>query len=195
MKRPLLLLLALTLAPAPVFAQVTPPSADAGSIATPSPQARALMQQSRAQLAQIRQTVRVRMLAALTPAHRTMLANAVGNLVLAVNPDPRAVAAQLDAVLAPAEKQAIIAIDAAGRTSSRAIMQQQRAAFESTLSADQKARIAARQAQMAAYRQSHPRPTRVPDAGMIALRTLGAVGRERMGEFGPPGPPPGPPGA
>lgn len=194
MKRPLFLMLALVFAPAPVLAQVTAP-ADAGSFATPSPQARALMRQSRAQLAQIRQTVRVRMLAALTPAHRTMLANAVGNLVLAVNPDPRTVAAQLDAVLAPAEKQAIISIDAAGRTSARAIMQQQRAAFEATLSADQKAEFAARRVQMAAFRQSHPWPAHVPDAGTIALRTLGAVGREPMGEYGPPGPPPGPPGA
>jgi hypothetical protein len=145
---------------------------------------RAAMEQSRAQLQQLRLQSRSSILAALTPAHRTMVATIVGQLALSPNPNPRAAASSLDAVLLPNEKQSILNIDAAVRTNSRAIMQQARSAFEASLTADQKAKLAARQAQMAANRQAHPHIARVADPGTIVLRTLADMGGPGPGPHG-----------
>lgn len=134
------------------------------------------MQQVHLQMEQVRLQTRARMLAALTPAHRALVANVVGQLVTSVNPNPQAAAASLDALLAPVEKQSIVNIAAAERSNVRALMSQQRAAFESTLTADQKAALAQREVKRQAFMQSHPRPARVADPGEIVLRTLGDVG-------------------
>jgi len=134
------------------------------------------MQQLRAQFEQARLQTRARLLAALSPAHRTAVANIVGQLVLTANPNPRAAAQALDAVLAPAEKQSVVSIAEAERTSAKALMQQQRAVFESTMTAEQRAAMATREANRQAYMQSHPRPAHVADPGSIVLRTLGSFG-------------------
>jgi len=188
MKRTMIVLwLALAAGPAPVFAQqAAPPDGPPPAFAKPSAQTIAVMQQSRAQMQQLRQHVRSRMLASLTPAHRTVFANLVGQLALSVAPDPRAAATQLDAILAPAEKQSVVNLAAAERTNMQAIMQQTRAAVEATLSADQRARMAQRDAKMEAFRSSHPRAAHAPDPGMILLRTLASFGPEH-GFGGPPG--------
>jgi hypothetical protein len=185
-KRSVLLSLALTLGPAPALAQGAPPpgalppapGAPPPAFA-PSAQQRALMRQAHAQLEAFRLQTRVRILAALTPQHRATVATLAGQLVLSANPDPRAAAQALDAVLSPAEKQSILVISAAQRASMRAFMQQQRATFSAGLSPDQRAEMARREAERQAYVQSHPRPARVEDAGKVVLRTLG--------DFGPPG--------
>jgi hypothetical protein len=49
-------------------------------------------------------------LAALTPAHRTLLANVVGGLAIAANPNVDEAAARLDAALSSGEKDAIVRI-------------------------------------------------------------------------------------
>ncbi len=66
------------------------------------------MRQERAQFEQLRLQARTQVLGALTPAHRALLANVVGQLAVAPNPDPRAAAKQLDAALSPAESKAIL---------------------------------------------------------------------------------------
>jgi hypothetical protein len=180
MKRSIIIFcLALAAGPAPVFAQQTaPPDGPPPAFASPNPQMIAAMRQSRVQMQQLRQQVRSRMLASLTPAHRTAFANLVSQLALSVEPNPRAAATQLDAILAPAEKQSVLTLAAAERTSMEAIMQQTRAAVEATLSADQRARMAQREAKMEAFRSSHPRAAHAADPGMILLRTLASFGPE-----------------
>ena len=186
MKRFVAFALALALAPATALAQVPPPPETAG-VAAPSAQQMAAMQQVHAQMEQFRLQSRARLLAALTPQHRAAVANVVGQLALSPNPDPRAAAQQLDAVLAPAEKQSIVNIDAAERANMHALMQQARAAFEASLSTEQRARMAQHAAQMHAFMQSHPRPAKVSDPGSIVLRTLGNFGFGSFGVIGMPG--------
>jgi hypothetical protein len=108
----------------------------------------------------------------LTPAHRTAVANIVGQLALTVNPNPRAATQALDAVLAPGEKQSILNIAAAERANTQTLRQQQKVVFEANLTPAERAHAAQREAQRQAYRQSHPRPAHVPDPGAIVLRTL-----------------------
>jgi hypothetical protein len=174
MMRSLIFTLALVFAPAAVLAQVPPPALNGDT--APSAQQMAAMQQMHAQMEGLRVQTRTRMLAALTPQHRAAIANIVGQLAVAPNPDQRGAAQALDAVLAPVEKQSILTIDAAQRANMHALMQQQRAAFEATLSADQRARLAQHWAKTETFRQSHPRPTLLSDPGAIVLRTLGNFG-------------------
>ncbi len=180
MKRSLLLsLVILAASPLPAIAQQTPLDGAPG-FATPSPQMFAAMQQSRAQLQQLRVQARSRMLASLTPAHRALVANIVGQLTLSVDPNPRAAAAQLDTVFAPAEKQAIVNIDAAVRTNARAIFERQHAAMEATLTPDQRAHMAQRHAKMEALGAQALQHRPAPDPGAIVLRTLGNFNGDEM---------------
>jgi putative ribosome biogenesis GTPase RsgA len=139
-------------------------------------QQQAAMQQVRTLVEQNRAQTRARLLAALTPAHRTAVASIVGQLVLSTTPNPKAAIQSLDAILAPAEKTSILNISAADKANMRTIMQQQRSIMESSMTADQKAAMAQREAQRQTFMQAHPRPAHVPDAGAILLRTLGDVG-------------------
>jgi len=175
MKHPVILSLVLVFTPAVAAAQAAPPAAIA-STPTLNAQQQAAMQQLRAQFEQSRLQTRVRLLAALTPAHRTAVANIVGQLALTSNPNPRAAAQALDAVLAPAEKQSILNIAAVERANRQTFMLQERAVFESTMTADQRAQMAQRQAKRQAYTRSHPHPAHVADPGALVLRTLGSFG-------------------
>jgi hypothetical protein len=56
---------------------------------------------------QMHQQMRSDMLGALTPQSKTLLATVAGQLATSPAPDVKAAAAQLDAALSPAEKQAI----------------------------------------------------------------------------------------
>lgn len=85
--------------PAVAFAQQAPPQ---GPMGMPNS---AAWKQMRA----IHEQFRSQVLGAITPAHRALLAQVVGNLAVSTNPDRRAAAQQLDAALSPAEKAAIFA--------------------------------------------------------------------------------------
>jgi hypothetical protein len=169
MKRSIVLSLALVLAPAATFAQSAPPPGPPPGMGCAAPNAAqmAAMRHVHAQAEAAHAQTRARLLAALTPAHRTAVANIFGQLAVSVNPDPRAAAQSLDALLSPAEKQSVLTIAAAERANMHALMQQARAAFESTLSEDQRAQLARREAKRAA------------DPGAIVLRTLSDVGGRR----------------
>lgn len=66
------------------------------------------MRQMRGQFETIHQQERDRVLGALTPAHRQLLANIIGQMAVSEKPDHRAAAAQFDAALTPGEKDAIL---------------------------------------------------------------------------------------
>ncbi len=67
------------------------------------------MRQVFEQVEKIHRAERTQILAALSPAHRALLASIVGNMAIAVNPDHKAAAARLDAALSPSEKNAVLA--------------------------------------------------------------------------------------
>lgn len=70
-----------------------------------------MRQQMHAQMQQmetLHKQFRTQVLAALTPAHKQLYAQIVGNLAIAASPDPRAAAAQLDAALSASEKTTIL---------------------------------------------------------------------------------------
>lgn len=167
MKRFLLLSLALAGMPLAAAAQAAPPN---GS--SLNPQQQSALQHVHVEVQQYRLQARTRLLAALTPAHRGAVANIVGQLALSAQPNWRAAAQSLDALLTPAERESVVTIAAAERSNLRALAQQQRSIVSATLSADERARIAARAAQRQAFRQSHPRTAHVADPGSIVLRTL-----------------------
>ena len=175
-----LLTLAFVLMPAATFAQLQPPPSPWPSGA-PHPDFRA-MRQMHDQMEQIHRTTRTKMLAALTPQHRRLLANVAGQLAISPKPSRRAAEQQLDAALTAREKQSILAIQKDSIGQIRTVMQR---AFPNAPK----------------HRIAENRMRRTPSAGELLLRV--ATSSERpiplhyypmRGEHGhgPGGPPMGP---
>jgi Spy/CpxP family protein refolding chaperone len=197
MKAIAILTFALALTPGIAFAQTNPapprdgPGGPAG-MQRPRPDF-AQMQQLRKQMMQIHQQTRQQILADLSPAHRKLLADVVGQLAVSPNPDREAAAKTLDAALSPNEAQAILAAETSARTQSRA-------QFEANLTPDQKAAMAARDANRPKWQGQGPgagRRRHTPDAGRTLLelalghgegRGMGGPGMHGRGMDGPGGP-------
>ena len=81
------------------------------------------MTQTHQQMEQLHNQVRTKLLGALTPAHRSLLAQVIGQLAIAPNPDRDAAVRQLNAALSPGEAQAIIAAHTAAMTQMHSIME------------------------------------------------------------------------
>lgn len=112
MKRFLLLALCAAMAmPLTVLAQPAPPMQGGGP---PSPQQRAAMEKARAD-------AKVAAYQALTPAHVTSV-NAIVSQVAAGTLDRRAASGQIDALLTPDEKTAVMAAASKSYTAMRAAM-------------------------------------------------------------------------
>jgi Spy/CpxP family protein refolding chaperone len=205
MKAIAILTFALALAPGIAFAQTAPAAPpDGPGPAGPGPAGMsrphpdfAQMQQLRKQMMQIRQQARQQMLGALSPAHRKLLADVVGQLAVAPNPDRKAAVQTLDAALSPSESQAILAAESSARTQSRSLMETARAKFEASLTPDQKAAMAARAANRPKWRPDDRGPGpdrghRTPDAGRtlleVALGHGDGPGMRGPGMRGPGGP-------
>ncbi len=108
--------------PAVAFAQNGAPPAPGA--APPRYSDRGPMSQVRGQVENIRRQERDKVLAALTPAHRQLLATIAGQMAISQSPDPRAAAAQLDAALTPGEKQTVLAAHRDAVSQIHAIFQQ-----------------------------------------------------------------------
>jgi hypothetical protein len=94
--------------------------------ATPSPQMRqafATMQQARAKTELLHAQARIAALNALTPAHRTLLAQVVGQLAIAPNPDVAGAARSIDNALTQNEGRSILNIASSLESQSRQIME------------------------------------------------------------------------
>ncbi len=100
----LALIAALAAAPLSALAQQAPPSG--GPMGGPGMD-RPSMQQMQ-QMRQLHAQARAKILAALTPAHKALVAKIVGDLAVANEPNEAAAIEQLDAALSPAEKTAIL---------------------------------------------------------------------------------------
>ena len=130
------------------------------------------------QMEKIHRAERTQVLAALSPAHRQLLASIVGEMAIAENPDHKAAAARLDAALSPSEKNAVLAAH-------NAAMTQMHDAMHAMMMQMPKPQGSAR-----------PHPTwsggerHTPTAGELALMVAMGHG----GEYGRMPFPPGPPG-
>ena len=157
--RPLIFALAIAAMAAPVAAL-----ADDGPPAAPNP---AAMQQHMAAFAQVHQQIetlhkqeRAQFLAALSPAHKQLLAQIAGELAISPSPDFQGAARKLDASLSQSESQSILRAHDSYRQQERTIMENARAQFEKSLSPEQQQQMAQRHAQMGAERpNSRPQPT------------------------------------
>lgn len=180
MKKLLVLFTLLASVPVLVFAQAQPPP---GGAPWPRPDA-GQMRQNMQQMQALHQQFRAKVLGALTPAHRNLLASIAGQLAVSANPDSKAAVAKLDAALSSSEKQAIL-------NAAQSFMSQQRSMREQAI-----AKMRAANPNMPSPR---PRPSgmermkRTPDAGRLLLMIATGHGgpgmgmHARMGEFGPPG--------
>jgi hypothetical protein len=107
-------------------------SADQTSVGQPSAAAMTIMQQTHAKMEQLHSQARLSMLNALTPAHRTLLANIVGELVISASPDAAAAARQLDASLSPGEARAVLNISSSFEQQAKQIMEASRQQLEAS---------------------------------------------------------------
>jgi hypothetical protein len=100
------------------------------NVATPSPQMRAAfatMQQAHAKTEQLHSQARIAALGSLTPAHRALLAQVVGQLAIAQTPDVAGAARSIDNALTQNEGRTILNIASSLESQSRQIMEAARA--------------------------------------------------------------------
>lgn len=137
------------------------------------------------------------MLGSLSAAHRSAIANVVGQLAIAPTPNLALAAHQIDAILTQGEGQSILRTHAAAKAQMETIRTQMRTQFENSLTPDQRAQMEARRAEFA---QQHPAGTQARlagpgsnDPGTILLHALIPGGGKEHGMHGGPGGPGGPP--
>jgi hypothetical protein len=100
--------------------------ADTSPFATPSPQMRQAfqyMEQAHAKVDQLHAQARLAMLNALSPAHRTLLAQVVGQLAISPSPNVNQAARTLDGSLSQGEGRTILSISQSLENQSRQIME------------------------------------------------------------------------
>lgn len=90
-----------------------------------------IMDQTHQQMDQLMTQTRERILGSITPAHRQLLAQIVGNLAISPNPDPDAAAKQLNAALSPSESQAVLSTHEAAMKQMMSLMQSTHQRLES----------------------------------------------------------------
>jgi hypothetical protein len=98
-----------------------------------NPAAMTIMEQTHAKMEQLHSQARLAMLNALSPAHRSLLAQIVGQLVIAPTPDLGAAAKTLDASLAPGEASAVLNVSTSFEQQARQIMEASRKQMESAM--------------------------------------------------------------
>ncbi len=193
MSKLLILFAMLASIPALVLAQATPPPAPAATFAPWSRPDFGAMRQAMQQQETLHKQFRAKVLAAITPAHRNLLASVIGQMAIAASPDPRIAIQKLDAALSSAEKQAIVHAAQAFMSQQRALRQQMMAKFHAANpNAPSPRPMPSRE----------PRAERAPDPGALlfmlatghgggpGMRGRGFMERGRFGppgEFGPPG--------
>jgi hypothetical protein len=98
-------------------------------LAITSPNAFDAFDASNAQMTKDYNVARSAMLTALTPSHRQLLASIAARLATSTSPDYTDAAKQLDVVLSPAEKHAILTAVDAEHEKMRAVMQHVNTSF------------------------------------------------------------------
>ena len=129
MKHIRLALIAFALMAAPVAALAD----DSGGPAPSTPPGMAIMQQAREKVDQLQAQARASMLGALSSAHRSLLAQLVGQLAVAPSPDMASAAKQLDANLTPAEAKSVIDISTSSEQQVQQVMQDARSQMQASM--------------------------------------------------------------
>lgn len=111
-----------------------------------------------AQHRQLQAQTRAQMLAALSPAHRLLVATLVGQLAVAPNPDQAATARQLDGALSASEQQAILRVNAGALAQAQAMAQQMQSQFLSQMTPEQRSAMQRDFAQMKAEAEKRLTP-------------------------------------
>lgn len=100
-----------------------------------------IMDQTHQQMEQLMSQTRSRVLGSITPAHRQLLAQVVGNLAISPNPDWDAAAKQLNAALSSGEAQAVLSTHQAAMQQMMSLMQSTHQRMESVLTAQQRSQM------------------------------------------------------
>jgi len=100
-----------------------------------------IMTQTHQQLEQLHNQARSKVLGDLTPAHRTLLAQVVGSLAIAPNPDRDAAVRQLNAALSAGEAQAVVSTHNAAMAQMQSIMESAHQKFQALLTPQQRAQM------------------------------------------------------
>lgn len=190
----LALLLSLGVVPAVALAQSAPPpappaqpapaaSVNPGGPMQWSPEMRAHMEQMRTQMRahmeefrSLREQTRTRMLDSLSASHRLAVAHILGELAVSPNPDRRTAARQIDAILSPSERTAILAAHESAMQRMRGLMEQFRAQMQSAHAHMQQFMhdMHGRMQQMhQQWQQGHHHEHHTPTAGDVLVRSLG----------------------
>ncbi len=170
---PAVLAAALTIAPALSLA-------DESNGAPQPPPGFAIMEQAHSKVEQLHSQARLSMLNALTPAHRTLLAQVVGQLAIAANPDAAAASRQLDASLSPTESRTIVSINTSLEQQTRTIMESAHQQMMKSLPPGDQG--PGGEHHMGYFREARPgEPQMQNDPGMILLATAArSVGPQDM---------------
>ena len=130
MKKLLALFAILAAVPVISLAQVQPPPGAPPMGGPPMGQRdRGMMRQNMEQMITLHKQFRAKVLAAITPAHRNLLASLVGQLAISSNPNPGDAIAKLDAALSSGEKQAVLNAFQSFRSQERAMREAAMAKF------------------------------------------------------------------
>jgi hypothetical protein len=122
-----LVALCVALSPALALAQMQPPPAPPSGMPPPD---FAAMKQMHDQMEAIHKKERAQVLSTLTASQRTLIANLVGGMTVAQNPDPKAAAAKVDAALSATQKSTILKIHQDAMSQSRDLMKKQMSQFK-----------------------------------------------------------------
>lgn len=143
-------------------------------------QMRQIMEQTHQQMDQLMTQTRSRVLGSITPAHRQLLAQIVGNLAISPNPDPDAAAKQLNAALSPAEAQAVLSTHNAAHQQMMSLMQAAHQRMQSVLTAQQRSDMQSGHPNGSTHeRMMFGGPEGSPTAGEILLH-LSEAGGDHM---------------
>ena len=153
----------------------------------PRPEMSTRFKQFHDQMERAHRAERAQVLAALTPAHRALLANIVGEQAIAMSPDYKAAAARLDAALSPSEKSAVLAAHTTAMTQMRDTMRAMRDQMKPPPGAPQP-----QGSMRPRWRDRDGSARHEPTAGEVVLMVAGAHAEMIMHGMGMPPMPPGP---
>lgn len=114
--------LAALIAPAAALADTT--NSQAAPNAAQMQSHMAEFQQMHQRMEQLHTQARLETLNSISPAHKTQIGNLLGQLAISEKPDIDATARQINALLTPAESQAVVRIHTQLRTQGMALMEQ-----------------------------------------------------------------------
>jgi hypothetical protein len=135
----------------------------------PSSPHAAVFEQVHQKMAQIHNQARSQILASLTPAHKAALANIVGQLAIAPNPDVDGAARQIDTLLSTGEKQSIVRIHDQAKAQMRSVMEAAHQQMAASMPAGDHVVM---QAPKEAQERGEGTSAAAPDAGRMLLHML-----------------------